>query len=140
MSARYSKSEKKQLSDSTVPLNFGAEFWPLIGILSGFAVMFGDLGGETVWVGVMVPSGVSKDSNVEWSGDGKPGLVFDSLSEKSDVTVGSGVVWVWKEGEGVVNSISDQSDNVRERTTAFGGLDEVWASVWMQVICGSVGL
>jgi hypothetical protein len=48
MSARYSKSEKKQLSDSTVPLNFGAEFWPLIGILSGFAVMFGDLGGETV--------------------------------------------------------------------------------------------
>jgi hypothetical protein len=54
--------------------------------------MFGNLGGEAVCVGVMVPRGVSKDSSVEWSGDGKPGLVFDSLSEKSDATVGSGVV------------------------------------------------
>jgi hypothetical protein len=92
MSARYSKLEKKRLSDSAVPSNFGAEFWPLIGILSGFAVMFGDLGGEAVCVGVMVPSGVSEDSGVEWSGDGKPGSVFDLLSKKSDVTVGSGVV------------------------------------------------
>jgi hypothetical protein len=92
MSARYSKSEKKQLSDGAVPSNLGAEFWPLIGILGGFAVMFGDLGGEAVCVGVMVPSGVSEDSGVEWSSDGEPGLVFDSLSEKSDVTVGSGVV------------------------------------------------
>jgi hypothetical protein len=92
MSARYSKSEKKRLSNSTVPLNFSAEFWPLIGILGGFAVMFGDLGGEAVCVGVMVPSSVSEDSGVEWSGDGKPGSVFGLLSEKSDVTVGSGVV------------------------------------------------
>jgi hypothetical protein len=29
----------------------------------------------------------------------------------------------------MVNSISDQSDNVRERTTAFGGIDKVQASV-----------
>jgi hypothetical protein len=92
MSARYSKSEKKRLSDGAVPSNFGAEFWPLIGILGGFAVMFGDLGGEAVCVGVMVPSGVSKDSGVKWSGNDEPGSVFDSLSEKSDVTVGSGVV------------------------------------------------
>jgi hypothetical protein len=54
--------------------------------------MFGDLGGEAVCVGVMVPSGVSKDSGVEWSGNGEPGLVFDLLSKKSDVTVGSGVM------------------------------------------------
>jgi hypothetical protein len=40
----------------------------------------------------MVPSGVSKDSSVELSGNGKPSSVFDSLSEKSDVTIGSGVV------------------------------------------------
>jgi hypothetical protein len=92
MSVRYSKSEKKRLSNGAVPSNFGAEFWPLIGILGGFAVMFGDLGGEAVCVGVMVPSGVSKDSSVKLSGDGKPGSVFDSLSKKSDVTVGSGVV------------------------------------------------
>jgi hypothetical protein len=92
MLARYSKSEKKQLSDGAVPLNFGAEFWPQIGILGGFAVMFGDMGGEAVCVGVMVPSGVSKDSGVELNGDGEPGPVFDSLSKKSDATVGSGVV------------------------------------------------
>jgi hypothetical protein len=54
--------------------------------------MFGNLGGEAVCVGVMVPSGVSEDSGVEWSGNGKPGSVFDSLSKKSDATVGSGVV------------------------------------------------
>jgi hypothetical protein len=42
MLARYSKLEKKQLSDGAVPSNFGAEFWPLIGILGGFAVMFGE--------------------------------------------------------------------------------------------------
>jgi hypothetical protein len=54
--------------------------------------MFGDLGGEVVCVGVMVPSGVSEDSGVEWSGDDELGSVFDSLSKKSDVTVGSGVV------------------------------------------------
>jgi hypothetical protein len=54
--------------------------------------MFGDLGGEAVCVGVMVPSGVSEDSGVELSGNGELGSVFDLLSEKSDVTVGSGVV------------------------------------------------
>jgi hypothetical protein len=54
--------------------------------------MFGDLGGEAICVGVMVPSGASKDSGVKWSGDDEPGLVFDLLSKKSDVTVGSGVV------------------------------------------------
>jgi hypothetical protein len=86
MSARYSKSEKKRLSDSAVPSNFGAEFWPWIGILGGFAVMFGNMGGEAVCIGVMVLSGV------ELSGNGKPDLAFDLLSEKSDVTVGSGVV------------------------------------------------
>jgi hypothetical protein len=48
MSARYSKSEKKQLSNGTVPSNFGAEFWPWIGILGGVAVMFGNMGGEVV--------------------------------------------------------------------------------------------
>jgi hypothetical protein len=48
--------------------------------------MFGDMGGEAVCVGVMVPSGV------KFSRDGELGLVFDSLSKKSDVTVGSGVV------------------------------------------------
>jgi hypothetical protein len=92
MSVRYSKSEKKRLSDGVVPSNFGAKFWPRIGILGGFTVMFGNMGGETVCVGVMVLSSVSKDSSVELSSDGKPGLVFDLLSEKSDVTVGSGVV------------------------------------------------
>jgi hypothetical protein len=122
MSARYSKLEKKQLSDGAVPSNFSAEFWPLIGILGGFAVMFGNVGGEAVCVGVMVLSSVSEDSGVELSGDGKPGSVFDSLSKKSDVTVGSGVVWVWKEGERMVNSILDQSDDVREQTTVFGGV------------------
>jgi hypothetical protein len=40
----------------------------------------------------MVPSGVSEDSGVKLSGNGEPGLVFDLLSKKSDVTVGSGVV------------------------------------------------
>jgi hypothetical protein len=102
--------------------------------------MFGDLGGEVVWVGVMVPSGVSEDSGVELSGNGEPGLVFDLLSKKSDVTVGSGVVWVWKEGEGMVNSILDQSNDVRERTTVFRGIDKVRALVWMPVVCGLVGL
>jgi hypothetical protein len=98
MLARYLKLEKKQLSNSAVPLNFSAKFWPLIGILGGFAVMFGDLGGEAVCVGVMVPSSVSKDSSVELSSDGKLGLVFDLLSEKSDATVGSGVVCVSVKG------------------------------------------
>jgi hypothetical protein len=73
-------------------LNFGAEFGPLIGILGGFAAMFGNMGGEVVCVGVLVPSGVSEDSSVELGSDGEPGSVFDSLSEKSDATVGSGVV------------------------------------------------
>jgi hypothetical protein len=40
----------------------------------------------------MVLSSVSEDSCVELSSNGEPGLVFDLLSEKSDVTVGSGVV------------------------------------------------
>jgi hypothetical protein len=40
----------------------------------------------------------------------------------------------------MVNSFSDQSDNVRERTTAFGGIDKVRTLVWMQAVCGSVGL
>jgi hypothetical protein len=40
----------------------------------------------------MVPSSVSKDSSVELSSDGEPSLVFDSLSDKLDATVGSGVV------------------------------------------------
>jgi hypothetical protein len=40
----------------------------------------------------------------------------------------------------MVNSISDQSDDVQERTTAFGGVDEVRTSVWMRAVCGSVGL
>jgi hypothetical protein len=48
MSARYSKSEKERLSDGAVPSNFGAEFWPWIGILGGVAVMFGDMGREAV--------------------------------------------------------------------------------------------
>jgi hypothetical protein len=39
-----------------------------------------------------VPSSVSKDRGVKLSSNGKPGLVFDLLSEKSDVTVGSRVV------------------------------------------------
>jgi hypothetical protein len=54
--------------------------------------MFGDMGGEAVCVGVMVSSGVSEDSGVELNGNGEPGSVFDSLSEKLDATVGSGVV------------------------------------------------
>jgi hypothetical protein len=54
--------------------------------------MFGNMGGEAVCVGVMVLSGVSGDRGVELSSNGKPGSVFDSLSEKSDATVGSGVV------------------------------------------------
>jgi hypothetical protein len=37
MLARYLKSEKKPFSNGAVPLNFGAKFWPLIGILGGFA-------------------------------------------------------------------------------------------------------
>jgi hypothetical protein len=77
----------------------------------------------------MVPSSVSKDSSVELSGNGKPGLVFDSLSEKSDVTAGSGVARARKEGEGMVNSISDQSDDVRKQTTMFSSVDKVEASV-----------
>jgi hypothetical protein len=92
MSARYSKLEKKRLSDGAVPLNFGAKFWPLIGILGGFAVIFGNLGGEAVCVGVIVLSSVSEDSGVELSGDGELGSVFHSLSKKSDATVGSSVV------------------------------------------------
>jgi hypothetical protein len=54
--------------------------------------MFGNLGGEAVCVGVMVPSSVSEDSGVKWSGNGEPGSVFDLLFEKSDATVGSSVV------------------------------------------------
>jgi hypothetical protein len=34
----------------------------------------------------------------------------------------------------MVNSVSDQSDNVREQTTAFGGVEEV------QAVCRLVGL
>jgi hypothetical protein len=40
----------------------------------------------------------------------------------------------------MVNSISDQSDNVREQTTAFSGVDKVRTLVWMRAVCGSVGL
>jgi hypothetical protein len=39
-----------------------------------------------------VPSSVTEDKDVELSGSGKPGLVFDLLSKKSDATVGSGIV------------------------------------------------
>jgi hypothetical protein len=47
MSERYSKSEKKWLSNGAVPSNLGAEFWPWIGILGRFAVIFGNVGGGT---------------------------------------------------------------------------------------------
>jgi hypothetical protein len=40
----------------------------------------------------------------------------------------------------MVNSILDQSNDVRERTTVFGGVDEVQTSVWMWAVCGLVGL
>jgi hypothetical protein len=40
----------------------------------------------------------------------------------------------------MVNSISDQSNDVREQTTAFGSVDKVRTSVWMRAVCGSVGL
>jgi hypothetical protein len=40
----------------------------------------------------------------------------------------------------MVNSISDQSNDVRERTTAFGSVNEVQALVWMQAVCRLVGL
>jgi hypothetical protein len=36
----------------------------------------------------------------------------------------------------MVNSILDQSDDVQERTTAFGGVDKVRTSVWIQAVCG----
>jgi hypothetical protein len=54
--------------------------------------MFGNMGGEAVWVGVMVLSSVSKDSGVELSSDGEPGSVFDSLSKKVDEVQAS--VWM----------------------------------------------
>jgi hypothetical protein len=40
----------------------------------------------------------------------------------------------------MVNSISDQSDNVREWMTVFGDIDEVQTLVWMRAVCGLVGL
>jgi hypothetical protein len=96
MLVRYSKLEKKRLSDGAVPSNLGAKFWPWIGILGRVVVMFSNVEGGVGWIGVMVLSGVSEDKGVKVfdkvSSNGKPGLVFDLLSEKSDATVGSGVV------------------------------------------------
>ena len=37
------------------------------------------------------------------------------------------------------NSSSDQIEEVHDRTTAFGGIDEVLASAGMWATCGSVG-
>jgi hypothetical protein len=40
----------------------------------------------------------------------------------------------------MVNSMSDQGNDVQERTTAFGGVDKVRTLVWMRAVRGLVGL
>jgi hypothetical protein len=86
---------------------------------------------NVIWLGEFALKGVNEEraDGVEGvKGDGVPGLVRVSLSEKSDAT----------EGVGIVNSISDQSEESRNQTTAFGGFDEVQALIGMQATCGAV--